>query len=201
MSRHDKTKCYYQQSEKIDSSVCFQGLTALKLLYARISVWNGQNASHVNAGSTPHQQVTLQCWFVPWVRVQGHFCQFSKEGSGVTISPSQLSFPFSDSSGGVFFFLLPHKLRSLEVCILFKQVPSCGLPTCHGLDPLQTRHKMLLFITNMAWMKQDSSASACCENNCKIKKMYVISWSSIQLYIIYLHNNLADYLLSIKRKS
>lgn len=44
-----------------------------------------------------------------------------KKGQG---SPFQqeLSFLFSDSIGGVFFF--PHKLRSLDVCILSKQFPS-----------------------------------------------------------------------------
>lgn len=39
------------------------------------------------AGPRPQQQVTLHRWFVPWVRVQGRSCQFSVEGSKVTISP------------------------------------------------------------------------------------------------------------------
>lgn len=50
------------------------------------------------AGPRPQQQVTLHRWFVPWVRVQGRSCQFSEEGSKVTVSPrARLS---SSISGG-----------------------------------------------------------------------------------------------------
>lgn len=81
------------------------------------------NRSHFIASLSPHRESSGALMSVHWTKVRGH------------LSQQELSFPFSDG-GGVFSYFFPHKLRSLEVCILCKQVPSCELAAfgAQGLD-------------------------------------------------------------------